>query len=53
MALDHARTVFYVVQKTAAEFGLHSDNKKLSTKRSMCKIYADTSKNVQEMQFTI
>jgi hypothetical protein len=30
MALDHARSIFYVEQATSAEFGLHSDNKKFS-----------------------
>jgi hypothetical protein len=31
MALDQARSTFYVLQATAAEFGLNSDNKKFST----------------------
>jgi hypothetical protein len=31
MALDYSHATFYVVQTTAAEFGLHSDNKKFRT----------------------
>ena len=31
MALDHARSTFYVVQTTSGEFGLPSDNKQFIT----------------------
>jgi hypothetical protein len=31
MALDQVRCIFYAVQATSAEFGMHSENKKFST----------------------
>jgi hypothetical protein len=31
IALDQARSTFYVEQETSAEFGLHADNKKFIT----------------------
>jgi hypothetical protein len=37
MALDHARTTFYVVRTTSAEFGLQTDNKKFSKEWNMNK----------------
>jgi hypothetical protein len=31
MALDQARSTFYILLSTSAELGLHADNKKLIT----------------------
>jgi hypothetical protein len=31
MALDYSHSIFYVLQTTAAEFGLRADNKKFCT----------------------